>query len=258
MDIMNLIMTYFIFFAVVLIIIYILISIFLNKFNKLLYGKGTCMSWLPGFQTYLLGKLAINKVIGLIMVIMLILKSSFKITNSDGITSTFTFFSENIRLKLSTLYHTIFLVLLIYAIIKYNKLKKNVSENKINNVSSQTIINLNDQSSIQSTNNDINNNLNNQNFQTVNLGQINQVNSQQVNEIQKPMVEPINPSVNLNPIPMPNTTPNEVPNPTQIPTTPETITPNPTPVNNTKYCTHCGSQVDANSTTCPKCGTYLG
>lgn len=71
-----------------------------------------------------------------------------------------------------------------------------------------------------------------------------------------PSVE--NPTTMVNPIPMPNTTSNEVPNPTQIPNTPETINPNPTPVNNTKYCTHCGSQVDANSTICPKCGTYLG
>ena len=50
-------------------IIYLLKVNFLNKFNKLIYGKFTVMSLIPIFDIYLLGKLTINKVFGLILVI---------------------------------------------------------------------------------------------------------------------------------------------------------------------------------------------
>ena len=46
---------------VIALIIYICTAIFLNKFNKLKYGKGTFMAWIPVFQQYLVGKLAIIK-----------------------------------------------------------------------------------------------------------------------------------------------------------------------------------------------------
>ena len=42
---------------IVVLLIYIGISIFLNKLNKVIYKKGTIMAFLPIFNVYLLGKL---------------------------------------------------------------------------------------------------------------------------------------------------------------------------------------------------------
>lgn len=58
---------------IIVIIIYIIKSIFLSNFNKLVNGEGTLMAWFPITDTYLLGKLTVSKKVGLILVgIMLI------------------------------------------------------------------------------------------------------------------------------------------------------------------------------------------
>ena len=48
-------------------IIHILLGIFLNKFNKLVYGEGSILAWFPIFNLYLLGKLTVNKYVGWIL-----------------------------------------------------------------------------------------------------------------------------------------------------------------------------------------------
>lgn len=117
-----------IFFAV-LIVIYILFGIFLNKLNKLVYGKGTPMAFIPFVNIYLLGKLAVNKLVGYILVILVILNSEFSITINNK-TSSAAILPEDIRNVVSIIYSVLVLGLFIYAIVKYFKLKKaNTSSN---------------------------------------------------------------------------------------------------------------------------------
>ncbi len=117
-----------IFFAV-LIVIYILFGIFLNKLNKLVYGKGTPMAFIPFVNIYLLGKLAVNKLVGYILVILVILNSEFSITINNE-TSAAAILPEDIRNVVSIIYSVLVLGLFIYAIVKYFKLKKaNTSSN---------------------------------------------------------------------------------------------------------------------------------
>lgn len=117
-----------IFFAV-LIVIYILFGIFLNKLNKLVYGKGTPMAFIPFVNIYLLGKLAVNKLVGYILVILVILNSEFSITINNE-TSSAAILPEDIRNVVSIIYSVLVLGLFIYAIVKYFKLKKvNTSSN---------------------------------------------------------------------------------------------------------------------------------
>ena len=111
-----------IFFAV-LIVIYILFGIFLNKLNKLVYGKGTPMAFIPFVNIYLLGKLAVNKLVGYILVILVILNSEFSITINNE-TSAAAILPEDIRNVVSIIYSVLVLGLFIYAIVKYFKLKK--------------------------------------------------------------------------------------------------------------------------------------
>ena len=51
----------------VVILIYILVGILLNKLNKVMYGKGTALAFIPFCNVYLLGKLTINKIVGWVL-----------------------------------------------------------------------------------------------------------------------------------------------------------------------------------------------
>ena len=106
-------------------IIYLLKVNFLNKFNKLIYGKFTVMSLIPIFDIYLLGKLTINKAVGWILVICLFLIARYTVV-INGNVKTYAIFPENVNKFVLLIYCFIILGLLIYAIIKYNKLKKQV------------------------------------------------------------------------------------------------------------------------------------
>lgn len=119
-----------IFILIIVLGIYIAISIFLNKFNKLVYGKGTAMAWIPIFNIYLLGKLAINKIVGWILVVCIFLTGTYT-TTFNGVETTHTILAENISSVVSTLYNLAILGLLIYAIVKYNRLKKMDVKNNI-------------------------------------------------------------------------------------------------------------------------------
>ena len=99
------------------------IAIFLNKFNKLVYGKGTALAWIPICNVYLLGKLTVNKLVGWILVVCVFLTGSYTTTVNE-VTTVHTILPENISSVVSTIYGLATFVLLIYAIVKYNKLKK--------------------------------------------------------------------------------------------------------------------------------------
>lgn len=108
---------------VIALAIYIATAIFLNKFNKLVYGKGTAMAWIPIFNVYLLGKLAVNKAVGWILVICVFLTTETTVTFND-VETTYSILPERIRTVVYTIYTLAYFGLLIYAIVKYNKLKK--------------------------------------------------------------------------------------------------------------------------------------
>lgn len=109
-------------FALVL-AVYIAQAIFLSKFHKLVCGKGTALGWIPVCNTYLLGKLVVNKLVGWIMVIAFFLTGTFTVTVNDA-QSTYSILPENIRSIYTNIYSAVIFVLFIVAIVKYVKLKK--------------------------------------------------------------------------------------------------------------------------------------
>ncbi len=111
----------------VVLTIYILTSIFLNKFNKLVYGKGTPMAWIPIFNLYLIGKLAFNKLVGWILIITLFLTGEFS-TTINGVTTTKTILPANINSIVKVIYSVAVLAIFIYAIYKYFKIKKSKNQ----------------------------------------------------------------------------------------------------------------------------------
>ena len=108
---------------ILVVAIYVAQAIFLNKFNKLVNGKGTPMAWIPVANIYLLGKLTFNKIVGWVLVVCFFLTGSTT-TTINGVETTHTFLPENISSVISSLNGFAIFGLFIYAIIKYNKLKK--------------------------------------------------------------------------------------------------------------------------------------
>lgn len=173
-------MAYMLVFLVIAIAIYIAVGIFLNKFNKLVYGKGTPMAFIPIVNTYLLGKLTIGKPVGLILVFATLITGTFT-TNINGVENSYTLFSDDVSSKINMVVSIVTFGLFIYAIFLYFKLKKgknngnHVNDNKgpldnnktdvISNIidSSRDTININrnnNASTEQNLNTNINNNTN--------------------------------------------------------------------------------------------------
>ena len=106
-----------------LITIYIVCSKFLSNFNKLKYGKGTILAWLPFTSIYLMGKLAFNELVGWGLLVICILSSSYTVT-VNGVETVQTIAPASIQGPLSKIYPLLNLGVLVYCIFKYNKLKK--------------------------------------------------------------------------------------------------------------------------------------
>ena len=106
-----------------LITIYIVCSKFLSNFNKLKYGKGTILAWLPFTSIYLMGKLAFNELAGWGLLVICILSSSYTVT-VNGVETVQTIAPASIQGPLSKIFPLLNFGVFIYCIIKYNKLKK--------------------------------------------------------------------------------------------------------------------------------------
>ena len=53
-----------------LLILYVIFSSILSKVNKTIYERKNIFAWIPIFNLYLLGKIAVNKIIGVILVLI--------------------------------------------------------------------------------------------------------------------------------------------------------------------------------------------
>ena len=106
-----------------LITIYIVCSKFLSNFNKLKYGKGTILAWLPFTSIYLMGKLAFNELAGWGLLVICILSSSYTVT-VNGVETVQTIAPASIQGPLSKIYPLLNFRVFVYCIVKYNKLKK--------------------------------------------------------------------------------------------------------------------------------------
>lgn len=53
-----------------LLILYVIFSSILSKVNKTIYEEKNIFAWIPIFNLYLLGKIAVNKIIGVILVLI--------------------------------------------------------------------------------------------------------------------------------------------------------------------------------------------
>ncbi len=102
----------------VAIAIYVLTSLLMNSVHKKIYGQGTWMAWVPYVRTFLLGKLAVNKLVGIILVSASVVSEVFAGTGTSGEGSTMPLFS-----LISSLVGIANIVFLIMLLVKNGKLK---------------------------------------------------------------------------------------------------------------------------------------
>ncbi len=131
-------MTQFLLIALALIlVIYICCAIFLNKLNKLVYGKGTPMAWIPIANVYLLGKLAVNKIVGWILVLCFFLSGKTTV-EINGVEQASSLLPSSFSGLFSKIYSIAILALFICAIIRYVQLKKKIAKEMNNMMASTT------------------------------------------------------------------------------------------------------------------------
>ena len=123
-------------FFIVFIVVYILQALLLSGLNKKMYGKGTIWAWIPVCNTYLLGKLVVNKGFGFILILwsfastaLTFMSATAFFTNAVGQTTTPGMISPTIATGVSFLYNLTTFVLFIIALVKFFTYKKqNVDE----------------------------------------------------------------------------------------------------------------------------------
>ena len=125
--------TFSLFYIIILIILWIIEGIIINKLHKEMYGKATVLAWVPFCNIYLLGKLTVNKTVGWALAISKILTYTIT-TTVNGVQKTYSILPSSISTLLSGIIGIITFCLLIYAIVKYKRLEKS------NNIQNQTNI----------------------------------------------------------------------------------------------------------------------
>lgn len=107
-------------FGAIALIIYTLQAVILSETHKLKYGKGSFMAWIPILNFYILGKVAINKLFGLLLIIYIFLISNTTINNVK-----MDFIPSNIKDIMISALPYILGILYIIAMIRYVILVKN-------------------------------------------------------------------------------------------------------------------------------------
>ena len=113
-----------------LLILYVIFSSILSKANKTIYEEKNIFAWIPIFNLYLLGKIAINKIIGVILVLI-----EFLI----GFLSSIPYFQNVIPSYivdiLSLVFIFVIIILFFIVLVKYFKVKKRKRTVYVNYVS---------------------------------------------------------------------------------------------------------------------------
>lgn len=122
---------------IIVLVIYILESLLINGLHKLMYGKGTILAWLPFTNVYLLGKLTVNTTVGWLLVVGTILTSNFSYKVGE-VSKIYSLLPADLIGPVSTIQSIATVGLLIYALIKYFKLKD--EKKNANNVAFAPVI----------------------------------------------------------------------------------------------------------------------
>lgn len=119
-----------IFTLVMCVILYVIQALLISELNRLIYGRGNWLAWVPGFNVYLLGKLTLGPTVGLLLVIAMVLGGTYT-TTVNGVKITKPLLPEEISTPIFTFYCVAMVVVFVLAIIKFIKLAQK-GETQIN------------------------------------------------------------------------------------------------------------------------------
>lgn len=121
MNIMEFIKDHFVIIIIIsillLIFMYSIFCVTLNKLNRAKYNKNTWMAWVPIFNIYLLGRLTIHTIFGIILALGFFLTIGFSLTN-NGVSKYYSILPIDIQEPYAICYSAIIVILFIYAYIK--------------------------------------------------------------------------------------------------------------------------------------------
>ena len=113
---------------IILIICYAALAIFLNNFNKKVYGEPSIMAWIPFANIFLLGKLTFNRDAGYGLVALFVLSCTLTM-QIDRMTIVLSLPSV-LQMILGAVFAGTFIATLIFGLNKYDKISTNHQNNK--------------------------------------------------------------------------------------------------------------------------------
>lgn len=156
----------FILILAIIIAVYVIEAIFLNKLYYLEENKKTSLGWIPVANIYLLGKVTFNEKLGWGLIAVFFLQMEFT-TTVNGVANTYTILPSGLHTIISSMYNLAVTGLLIYAIVKYFNLKNAktnpVAQNNMNNIPNQMNNQPVNNYQMNTVDNSMNMNMNNQN-----------------------------------------------------------------------------------------------
>lgn len=111
--------------------LYCIVAVLLNRLNRAMCGKTTCLAWIPVCRTFLLGKLTIHTVVGIILAIGMFLGISITI-KTDGIEKVYSILPQNVITPYVITYSAILVALFVYAVIKTKTLEREGKSKEMN------------------------------------------------------------------------------------------------------------------------------
>lgn len=111
------------FFLAICLLLYILFAVFLNNFHKVHCGQSALSAFLPILNVYILGKLAINKIYGWLLLLTLLFLGSELIITEFGLLDINPIIPISMRKYVYIGYGIILLITYIFSVFKYDRIK---------------------------------------------------------------------------------------------------------------------------------------
>jgi hypothetical protein len=139
--------------SLLFITIYSMLAVFINKLYSAKYGKTTGLAWIPGINIYLLGKLVIHWIVGIIMFIGLVfgIIISFDIPYLESVKS---ILPQNYVLPYQIAYCVLILIICVIGKIKLQK----ILINNASKADEHAFINKDYDKEMEATTSEVNNN----------------------------------------------------------------------------------------------------
>lgn len=124
----------------IILVLYTIQAVILSETHKLRYGRKSFMAWIPGLNFYILGKVAFNRLIGLLLLICVSITGTITF-GTPGQETIVSILPKDINHIINSILPYVIIVLYVIAIIRYKILlnKGGIDNNAAKVVSKKTL-----------------------------------------------------------------------------------------------------------------------